>query len=198
MKSVSAGSRSRVASTKSVPSTLETNRNVMVAVAVVLERLVGHHRPEVGAADADVDDVANSLAGVALPGPVAHPVGEVRHLLEHRVDLGHHVLAIDDDRCAFWGAQGHVQDGSVFGDVDLLAANMASIRARRPDSSASCRSSFECFVGDAILRVIEENARSLERHPLAAVGIISEELPKVQFPDLLMVGLRVPSMPGVR
>ena len=29
MKSVSAGSRSRTASTKSVPSTLETNRNVM-------------------------------------------------------------------------------------------------------------------------------------------------------------------------
>ena len=29
MKSVSAGSRSRVASTKSAPSTLETNRNVI-------------------------------------------------------------------------------------------------------------------------------------------------------------------------
>ena len=38
-----------------------------IAVAVVLERLVGHHRAEVGAADADVDDVADALAGVALP-----------------------------------------------------------------------------------------------------------------------------------
>ena len=44
MNSVSAGSRSRVASAKSVPSTLETNRNVKRAIAVVLERLVGHHR----------------------------------------------------------------------------------------------------------------------------------------------------------
>ena len=56
MNSVSAGSRSRVASAKSVPSTLETNRNVSVAVAVVPQRLVGHDRAEVGAADADVDD----------------------------------------------------------------------------------------------------------------------------------------------
>jgi hypothetical protein len=37
------------------------------SLAVVLECLVGHYRPEVGAADADVDDVANALAGVTLP-----------------------------------------------------------------------------------------------------------------------------------
>ena len=69
------------------------------ALAVVAQRLVGHHRAEVGAADADVDDIANALAGVALPLAAAHAVGESRHLVEHGVDLGHHVLAVDDDRC---------------------------------------------------------------------------------------------------
>ena len=67
MKSVSAGSRSRVASTKSVPSTFETKRNVMRAIAIVLQRFIGHHRAEIGAADSDVDDIANAFAGVALP-----------------------------------------------------------------------------------------------------------------------------------
>ena len=38
-----------------------------LAPRVVAQRLVGHHRPEVGAADADVDHVADRLAGVALP-----------------------------------------------------------------------------------------------------------------------------------
>ena len=122
MNSVSAGSRSRVASTKSVPSTLETKRNVMRAVAVVLERLVGHHRAEVGAADADVDDVADALAGVALPVAAAHAVGEGRHRVEHGVDVGHDVLAVDHDRRAARGAQGDVQHGPVLGDVDLVAA----------------------------------------------------------------------------
>ena len=65
MKSVSSGSRSRVASAKSVPSTLETKRKVISRLRVVAQRLVGHHRAEVGAADADVDDVADRLAGVA-------------------------------------------------------------------------------------------------------------------------------------
>src|SRR5215510_9930071 len=53
------------------------------AVTIMLERLVGHHRPEVGAADANVDDVANALAGVALPRTAADAVGEVRHLVEY-------------------------------------------------------------------------------------------------------------------
>jgi hypothetical protein len=77
MNSVSAGSRSRVASAKSVPSTLETKAEGQVALAVVPQRLVGHHRPQVRAADADVDDVADALAGVALPLAAADAVGEI-------------------------------------------------------------------------------------------------------------------------
>ena len=46
-------------------------------LAVRLERLVGHHRPEVGAADADVDDRADPLAGDAGPRAGADLVGEV-------------------------------------------------------------------------------------------------------------------------
>ena len=94
----------------------------MLALAVVLQRLVGHDRTEVRAADADVDDVADALAGVALPVAAAHSVGEVGHLVEHRVNLGHDVLAVDYDRRAARRAQRDVQHGAVFGDVDLVAA----------------------------------------------------------------------------
>ena len=75
MNSVSAGSRSRVASTKSVPSTLETKRKVMSRRAVVAQRLVGHHRAEVGAADADVDDVADRACRC---GPSSRRCGRAR------------------------------------------------------------------------------------------------------------------------
>jgi hypothetical protein len=52
----------------------------------------------------------------------------------------------------------------------------------------------ERFVRDTILGVIEEDAHRLGRHPLAALGVIGEELPKVQSPHLLMVGLEC--LPG--
>ena len=47
-----------------------------------------------------------ALAGVALPLPAADPVGEVGHLVEHGMDLGHHVLAVHDDGLALSGRAG--------------------------------------------------------------------------------------------
>src|SRR5216683_2387500 len=38
-----------------------------VAPGVVAQRLIDHHRTEVGSADPDIDDVADRPAGVALP-----------------------------------------------------------------------------------------------------------------------------------
>ena len=86
-------------------------------LTVVPERLVGHDRPQVRAADADVDHVADAPAREPRPGAAAHAVGEVGHLVEHGVDLGDHVLAVDDDRGAARRAQRDVEDGPLLGDV---------------------------------------------------------------------------------
>jgi len=82
-----------------------------VGRAVVAQRLVCHHRPQVRPADADVDHVADALARVPLPGAPAHAVRELAHFVEHGVDAGHHVLAVDHDGRAFRGAQRDVQNG---------------------------------------------------------------------------------------
>ena len=125
-----------------MPSTFETNRKVIDALAVVAERLVGHHGPEVRAADADVDHVPDALAGMALPLAAADAVGEAGHLVEHGVDVRDDVLPVHDDRGVPRRAQGDVEDGPVLGDVDLLAAeHRVDPRSRSPDSSASRTSS---------------------------------------------------------
>ena len=49
-----------------------------VAPAVVAQGLVGHDRPQIGAADAHVDHVADGLARVALPLARPHPLGRRR------------------------------------------------------------------------------------------------------------------------
>ena len=168
------------------------------ALAVMLQRFVGHHRPEVGAADADVDDVANALAGVAFPGAAADAVGKIRHLVEHGVDLRHHVLAIDDDGCASRRAQGHVQDGAVFRDVDLLAPEHGVDALAQAGFLRQLQEELEGFVGDAILRIIQVEAHRLGRHALAAFGIIRKELAQMQLADTSDGELRGPSMPDVQ
>ena len=68
-----------------------------VALRVGLERLGHHHRPEVAAADAEVDDVGDLLAGEALPVARADAVHERLQLRQHLVHLRHHILAVHHD-----------------------------------------------------------------------------------------------------
>ena len=123
MNSVSAGSRSAVFSTKSAPSTFETNRKVIVRSRVIPQRLVGHGRPQVGAADPNVHDGANALAREARPLPASHAVGERGHPIQHPVDVRHDVVPIDEDGCRPRRAQRDMKDRAILGDVDAIAAH---------------------------------------------------------------------------
>ena len=146
------------------------------ALAVVLEGLVGHDRPQVGAADPDVDDALDAPAGVARPGAAPDPVGEVGHLVEHGMNLGHHVQAVHDDGGFSGSAQGDVQYGPFFRDVDLLAPEHGVDPL--PESGFLRQPQEEChgLVGDPVLRIVEVDARRLGRHPLAALGVVREKL----------------------
>ncbi len=48
-------------------------------------------------------------------------MGEIGHLVQHGVNLRHNIFALERNGLAFGGAQGHVQDGALLGDVDLLS-----------------------------------------------------------------------------
>jgi hypothetical protein len=156
----------------------------------MLQCLVGHYRPEVGTPDADVDDVANALAGVTLPRATPDAVGEVSHLVEHGVDSRDHVLTINDDGSAFRGAQSDVQDGPVFRDVDLLTPEHGVDARAQAGFLRQLQEELEGFVGDAVLRVIQVEARRLGRHVLAALGVIGKELSEMERADIFLMGFK--------
>ena len=91
-------------------------------LAVMLERFISHHRPEIGSANANVDDVANPLPRVSFPGSAPDTGGTIGHLVEHRMDLRHHVLAVDQNRGSFRSAESHVQNSSLFRHIDFFPA----------------------------------------------------------------------------
>ena len=64
-------------------------------VGVVAQAEGDHRRAEIRTADPDVDDGRDALTGRAGPLAAAQPVGEVTHLVEHFVDVGDDVLAVD-------------------------------------------------------------------------------------------------------
>ena len=86
------------------------------------QRLVDHHRPEIGTADADVDHGADRLARDPHPLAGTHLVGEGEHLVQHLVDVRDHVLPVDRQLRVAGQSQRGVQHGAILGDVDVFAA----------------------------------------------------------------------------
>ena len=116
-------------------------------LAVGLQRLVGHHRPEVGAADADVDHGADPLAGDAGPGAGAHPVGELVDPAQHLVDVGT-TSCPSTSRRASSGSRSAVCS-TARSSVTLMCSprNIASRRSATPTCSASSEQRGEDVAG---------------------------------------------------
>jgi hypothetical protein len=172
------------------PVHVRDESEAQAAVREVLQRLVGHDGSEVRAADADVDHVADALAGVAGPLPAPHALRERRHAVQHPVDVRYDVVAVHEDRLAARRAEGDVEDGAVLRHVDPVAAKhrvdplaqaaVAGERDEEPDG----------LVGDAVLRVVEEEAGALGGQALPAAGVAREQVAEVLGAVLLEVLLQ--------
>ena len=150
--------------------------------------------PEVGSAYADIDDIADAFATVAFPLAAADAIGEVGHLVEHRVNLRHNVLAVDQDVSTSWRTQRHMQYGAMFRDVDLLTAKHRIDPGAQSGVLGKLDEQLDRLVVDAMFRVIEVDARHLRGHALATLWIIREQAAQVQVAHDLIMSLQ--SLPG--
>ena len=112
-----------------------------LALAVMTQRFVSHHRTEIRAADADIDDVADRPPGVPAPVAAADLVGEGRHPFEDRVHPGTTSTPSTSIR-SFAGARSATWSTARCSVTLILAPlNIASMRSARRHSSASRSSS---------------------------------------------------------
>ena len=102
--------------------------------------------------------------------PLRSAVGEGRHLVQHGMDLGHDILAVDDDGGAARRAQGDVKHRALLGDVDLLAAEHGVDALAQARLLGELEQQRQGLVGDAVLGIVEIDSGGLDREPLAALG----------------------------
>jgi hypothetical protein len=164
------------------------------AVAVGLQGFIGHHRPKIGAADADVHNVADTLSGIAFPCATTHPLGEVRHSVQYLVHARHYVDAVDYDGFFARRAQRHVEHGAVLRAVDLLTLKHGVDPLPQAGVLREQGKKLYRVVGDAVFRIVEIDADSFGGQTFATLAVFRKEVPQVQFTHLFAMGLK--SLPG--
>ena len=146
-----------------------------IALRVGRKREISHYGTEIAAADTDVDDVLDALAGKALPLSVADRVGEISHRSEHLPHAGHDVLAVDLDlRLGIHIAKCGMKNGAAFGGVDLLTREHLLDFGLEIGFLGELDKCFHHLAVDAVLGIVEEPAGRLERKSRGAIGIFGE------------------------
>ncbi len=72
-------------------------------------------------------------------------------------------------------AQGHVQHGSVFRDVDLVTTEHGVDAGSQSGFVGQLNEQTKCFVSHSVLGVIEKDARGLGSEPFPACGVVGKE-----------------------
>ena len=99
------------------------------------------------------------LPGVPRPGARADPVGERRHPVEHLVDVGDDVAAVDDERRPSRHPEGDVEHRAVLGRVDPVAAEHRLRALCQARLAGELEQEPQRLVGDPVLGVVEVDAR---------------------------------------
>ena len=141
-----------------------------LGVAERIERPVRHRRPEVAAADADVDDRADAPAGRTGPVAVADAIAELAHPGQHLVHVGHDVVAVDLDHGVRGRPQRDVEDGALLGDVDRLAGEHRVAARLDAGGRGNGLEGGEDVVVDALLAVVDAEIADLQQVALGAPG----------------------------
>ena len=150
-----------------------------VALAVIFQGLVGHDRPEVGAADANIDYVSDALAGMAFPRAAANLVGELRPSCRARREPRHDVLPSTKICSPFGARKATCRTARCSVTLIFSPANMASMCWRRRGLLRKLNEQPHRLAGDSVLRVIKVEAQRLQRKAFAALRILREKLSKV-------------------
>ena len=149
----------------------------------------GHRRAEIGAADADIDDVGEGFAFGAPDASRAHGLGESGDLGAFGEHVVHHVVPLDHDRAAGEIAQRHMQRRTPFGRVDAGAGKQRRALVLEAGIAGENEEMGQGHVVDAVLRIIEQEIVEPQVIALETPRIVAEHIGERVLADVDAMGL---------
>src|SRR5262245_46136475 len=139
--------------------------------------------------------MTDPFAGMPFPFTAPDAVGKIRHLIEDRMHLRHHILTVDHDRRLTRGAKRAVEHGPIFGHIDLVASEHRLDTLVKPGFLRQLYEELDCVIRNTVLRVVQEQSFCLGSHASATRRIISKKRSKMYRPALLVLTLYL--LPGL-
>ncbi len=139
-----------------------------------------HQRPEVRAADTDIDHIAEGFTGQACSASLPKIPGEAEHAFPHPQDPCHDIPAGHCDVVVTSAPQCHVERGAAFRDIDLLSpehlfAAGFDTGGPRQGEEAGHGPGVEFFLG-----VVDKDVVKADRQAFEAVRVRVEEVTKMK------------------
>ncbi len=158
-------------------------------IGIEAQGFTSHGGTEVRPADADIENVADGLSGVAFPFPAPDGLGEGVHLLKNGAHLGHHVSSVHEDRRVGTVSERDMQNGAVFSHIENVAPEHGGDGVRKPACVGKVHKEADGIGIDAVFGIVETPAGGFGGEAFCAVGILSEEGAQVAKRHGAMVGL---------
>ena len=166
-------------------------------VADGAQRLINHLRPQIGAADAYIHDVANrhalmphALAGTQRFSKLAHPLPGTLHLWHHIA------LRIGERRCR--AAQRDMQNSTIFGDVDVITGEHPSNPLGEERLFRQLDQQGKRFGRHALLGEIEKNVVEREAESFSTLRVAGEQFAEMNLLCFLAMSTKIRPCPRGR
>ena len=144
---------------------------------MILQRVGNEHGPEMGAADADIDDMADRFSCSAATRTVAHRFGKGFKTRADGTYVGHDVPAVNRHGAVGQVTERDVQDGAVLGDIDPLTGEHGRPPAFHVAGGGHRRQKRHGLGGNAMLGIINQQRAETARKVFEALGFGDKQGP---------------------
>jgi len=132
---------------------------------------------------------------MAFPPARQDVLRKALHLVQDGVDLGHDVLAVDEDRLVRPIAQRHVEHRPALGLIDSLAGEHRLDRLGDARLAGQPQQQFQRLARDPVLGIVHENVFELRREGAETIPVLGEQVLHVHvFDRFKMIGKLFPGL----
>src|SRR5690606_13584942 len=124
------------------------------------------------AANADVYDVANALAGISCPFTAVYTVAKLPHLFLYGLHLRHYIFTAGINGLTGEIAQSNMQYRTVFGFIDLLTGKHRSDGVLYPAFLRQLQQQLQGSICNAVFGVVEKQILKTNGILAETIGVI--------------------------